>query len=374
MGVKSRLKKYIKEDRPSRLKTFVSSHDVELDDVKLSGGQNVLHFCASFGSGDMLRCLLRLECQAAAADRDGNLPLHLAILRALSCECSEAEDIFSTMVKPLQQAYPLGEDVENRQGQTAHDLLVLLKGKIRKKKKAVEKGQKDEERLLQEEDQRWRQKLEEECLFEYQDQLPRYSGEDDDYCFSHATQSFDRWSEQVQEEYSRRKQTSQRHTFWRDRRKKQFTDPRAPTTEQSSSSQKETHAEKLKRAREEMRKRYKPVSLEKSNSGLVIKKQRYEKKFKQVIASLSGKSLTFGCIPWPHVDVNLVVSVLFCDIPDKSSEAYRKYLRSQQVRWHPDKFTQKFGEHLHTDHAPKIMGRVKAISQILNKLESERMK
>ena len=46
--------------------------------------------------------------------------------------------VLSTLVKPLQQAYPLGHDVENRRGDTAHDLLVLLKDKIKKSKRTSE--------------------------------------------------------------------------------------------------------------------------------------------------------------------------------------------------------------------------------------------
>ncbi|GFS22842.1 NF-kappa-B inhibitor-like protein 1 [Elysia marginata] len=371
MGVKARLKKYIQEDRPLRLKSFVSSHDIDLDGVKLSHGQNVLHFCASYGSGDMLRCLLRLDCDAAVTDKDRNLPLHLALLRALGCEqVVEAEEVYSTVVKPLQQAHPLGQDIENRQGQTALDLLVHLKDKIKKGKRTLERKQIDAERLSQEEDERWRQKLEEESLFEYEDHLPRYSGKDDDFYSSSGTPSFDRWSEQIREEYSRKSQRQhQHHTFRRDKTKGKRNGSGASSNKQSNSSQEDEGAERLKKAREEMRKRFKALpSPEKSPSGLLLKKQRYERKFTQLLGNLSGKSLTFGCIPWPHMDLNVVASVLFCDIPDKSSEAYRKYLRSQQVRWHPDKFTQKFGEHLHCDHIPKIMARVKAISQLLNKL------
>ena len=185
--------------------------------------------------------------------------------------------------------------------------------------------------------------------------------------------SFGRWSEQIQEEYSKKRE-HHHHTFWRDKKGGRQKDHGASSNKQASSSLGDEQAEKLKRAREEMRKRFKPIPPEKTKSGLLLKKQFYEKKFTQLLGNLRGKMLTFRCIPWPHVDVNSVASVLFCDISDKSSDVYRKYLRSQQVRWHPDKFTQKFGEYLHHDHVPKIMARVKAISQLLNKLESERTK
>ncbi|GFO46563.1 NF-kappa-b inhibitor-like protein 1 [Plakobranchus ocellatus] len=169
-----------------------------------------------------------------------------------------------------------------------------------------------------------------------------------------------------------RKRKSQQHIFWRDKKARHDSASNASSSNRENPHTHDDEGEKLKRAREEMQKRYKPVHLEKTVSRLLVRKQRYEKKFAQLLSNLSGKSLTFACIPWPHVDVNCVADVLFCDLPQKKGVAYRKYLRSQQVRWHPDKFTQKFGEHLHPDHAPKIMARVKTLSQLLNRLESER--
>ncbi|RUS91897.1 hypothetical protein EGW08_000299 [Elysia chlorotica] len=372
MGLRTRLCRYIKDDRPLKLKSYVSSRDIDLDKVKLRHGQKILHYCALFGSGDMLRCLLRFECDATVSDKDGNLPLHVALQRALSSGLIEAESIFSSVVKPLQQAYPLGQDVENRRGDTAHDLLVLLKDKIKKGRRTSERKQQEDAKLTQDEEERWRRKLEEESLFEYEDQLPRYSAEDDDLFQGREAPSFDRWSDQIQEEFSR-KRRQQNQTFWRDKTGDHQANCRGTSTSRpAKSSQDGEQAEKLKRAREEMRKRFKPVPPEKTQSSLLVKKQRYERKFSQLLASLRGKTLTFRCIPWPHADLNSVADVLLCDVPDKSSEAYRKYLRSQRVRWHPDKFTQKFGEHLHGDHVVKIMARVKAISQLLNRLDSER--
>ena len=167
----------------------------------------------------------------------------------------------------------------------------------------------------------------------------------------------------------------QNHTFERYKKKIREQARRdASSSKPQKSSREDQEAEKLRQAREEMRKRFKVESAEKTLSSLQLRKQRYEKKFTHLLSNLSGKTLTFGCIPWPHSDLNQVTKILLCDIADKRSDAYRKYLRSQQVRWHPDKFTQKFGDHLHPDHTPKIMARVKAISQLLNKLDSERTK
>ena len=55
MRVRGKICKYIKQDRPQRLKDFVCADDIDLDRVKLRRDQTVLHVCASYGSGDMLR-------------------------------------------------------------------------------------------------------------------------------------------------------------------------------------------------------------------------------------------------------------------------------------------------------------------------------
>ncbi|GFO39833.1 nuclear factor of kappa light polypeptide gene enhancer in b-cells inhibitor-like 1 [Plakobranchus ocellatus] len=180
MGLKNRIRGFIKEDRPLKLKSYISSHDVDLDSLNFGRGQRALHLCALYGSGEMLRCLLRLECDAAAVDKDGNLPLHLALQRALHGHQAEAENLLHDLVRPLQQAYPLGQDVENRHCETGHDMLISLRHKIKMYNQSKEQQRREAEKSSEEENERWRRRLEEESLFEYAEQLPRYSADDDD--------------------------------------------------------------------------------------------------------------------------------------------------------------------------------------------------
>ena len=49
----------------------------------------------------------------------------------------------------------------------------------------------------------------------------------------------------------------------------------------------------------------------------------------------------------------------------------KKRLRLEQMRWHPDKFTGKFGGRLDSKDREKILARVTQTSQLLNALAAE---
>jgi hypothetical protein len=44
-----KLKKYIKEDRPSRFKSFVRKRAIDVCDIQLNKGQNLLHYTCKYG-------------------------------------------------------------------------------------------------------------------------------------------------------------------------------------------------------------------------------------------------------------------------------------------------------------------------------------
>lgn len=97
-------------------------------------------------------------------------------------------------------------------------------------------------------------------------------------------------------------------------------------------------------------------------------RKTYEERFQAVLKDKSGKKLSFGDIPWPsRGSLESVDEVLFGDKNDWSIPALKKYVREQQVRWHPDKFLQKFIDKIAPKSFEKVMERVKEISQALNK-------
>jgi len=99
------------------------------------------------------------------------------------------------------------------------------------------------------------------------------------------------------------------------------------------------------------------------------KRMKYEERYKSVLGS--GKAgLTFADIPWPSKQGEAMdISVLF-DKMETGGDEYKKYLRDQQIRWHPDKFMQRFGARVDISDKDKILARVTVLSQKLNQLKS----
>ncbi|KAI8771305.1 NF-kappa-B inhibitor protein 1 [Biomphalaria glabrata] len=366
MGVRAKLKSFIKDDRPVTLQNYVSSHDVKLTKFKFSRQRNIVHYCSEIGSPEMLRVILKLCHKVNIQDKDGNLPLHLALYRGLQEDVLVARETLLDIVTPLLQAYSLGQDVENKYGETGYDLLQKLKKKIKSADAQTKKTVNETPDSEDGEDEKWRKKLAEEAEFEYEEQLTRYDcGEE--YEDTSTKETFDQFTERIRNEHAAKATRDRQHIFWRDRKRKLESDD---SSEKTKKPHKESEDEKLKAAREQMKKNFKPgveVKLNRYKS----QKENYERKFSYLLGHLAGKTLTFGCIPWPCLDLTILGDILFSDFEDKQGPDYRKYLRSQQVRWHPDKFTQKFKDYMHPDHVTKIMGKVKAISQFLNKLSSD---
>ena len=62
---------------------------------------------------------------------------------------------------------------------------------------------------------------------------------------------------------------------------------------------------------------------------------------------------------------------LLCDLNQSDKKTLKKYLRDQQIRWHPDKFVQKCGNLLKEPEKDKILKRVNLVSQELNRIMDE---
>ena len=78
--------------------------------------------------------------------------------------------------------------------------------------------------------------------------------------------------------------------------------------------------------------------------------------------------LGYSDIPWPFdKGVTDMEQFLFGGM-DRQSEEYTKYVKVQQVRWHPDRFLQKCGDRLKEGEKDRIINRVNEISQVLNAL------
>lgn len=84
-----------------------------------------------------------------------------------------------------------------------------------------------------------------------------------------------------------------------------------------------------------------------------------------------GSLWRFGDVPWPCPgggDPEAMAAALVARGPPLEEQgALRRYLRVQQVRWHPDRFLQRFRSQIETWELGRVMGAVTALSQALNR-------
>ena len=104
-------------------------------------------------------------------------------------------------------------------------------------------------------------------------------------------------------------------------------------------------------------------------------KLRYEKKL-AAFEENKAEIITYDDIPWPGSTDNTehMVAVLVGDRSKLSTDELKKYLKTQQRTWHPDKFVQKFGRRLKDSEREKILEKVKELSQALNKAGEDEKK
>nr|KAG5712106.1 hypothetical protein BaRGS_020832 [Batillaria attramentaria] len=126
--------------------------------------------------------------------------------------------------------------------------------------------------------------------------------------------------------------------------------------------------EELRKARAKMQEAYRLQEEKEKQAQYKKKRTAYETNYQTVLTDESGLVLGFRDIPWPSKgSIESVMDVLFCDLGIKCKTALKKYVKQQQVRWHPDKFLQKFGERIEEQSKDKVLERVKQISQAINK-------
>lgn len=84
-----------------------------------------------------------------------------------------------------------------------------------------------------------------------------------------------------------------------------------------------------------------------------------------------GSLWRFGDVPWPCPgggDPEAMAAALVARGPPLEEQgALKRYLRVQQVRWHPDRFLQRFRSQIETWELGRVMGAVTALSQALNR-------
>ena len=145
-------------------------------------------------------------------------------------------------------------------------------------------------------------------------------------------------------------------------------------SEQKSKRQKTGLSEEAKRQfeanlKQEYEQEQKQRKEQSSQAALDLKRQ-HEEQCETIFSGKLGKKLSYRTVPWPHKpggSVQDVEQFLFIGLT-KGSEEYKKHLKTQRIRWHPDRFVQKVGQHLKDTDREKILEKVNQISQLLNSI------
>lgn len=355
-----KLKNYIKDGRPLKLKRLTKKHGINLTDVKLEKKQqSLLHYCCKHGNQVILRYLLDSGLDPCLPDTDGNIPLHLSLKTAI--ENPQLNTVYSELILPQIEEFPELLEIPDHDGISCRTLLDLL---VEQKQPTY--TQQDEYEDDSEDD--WARKLAEEFNYENEESMGYNEQGNDDY---YGGETYDEWAERISKEFHRKRQFYYSKLL----NEPQSKGEPAEGSKEKEKLEREKENEKLEKEREEMRLRYEHHQKIAKEQRLIKKRLEYEEKFKQLYSKKHTNEIGFDDIPWPFKDDVKEISVLlFCGgtINSIGNKAfYQKYLKEQKIRWHPDKFLQKLGAVLKQTDKEQILNKVKIISQEINKLCEE---
>ena len=145
--------------------------------------------------------------------------------------------------------------------------------------------------------------------------------------------------------------------------------------DEADKARKEAFQRKLEKEHNEYIERIKQARKEKEIKCMLELKETYELQCKKLFSeSKNIKNIGYSDIPWPYqkeTGIKGMKDFLLCNVNQSDTKNLKKYLRDQQVRWHPDKFVQKCGHLLNENQKEKIMKRVNQVSQELNRVIDE---
>jgi len=82
--------------------------------------------------------------------------------------------------------------------------------------------------------------------------------------------------------------------------------------------------------------------------------------------------VTYEDVPWPEHKAPQDILRWLCR-KGQPAEEMAAVVRVQQLRWHPDRFTQALGSRIKPADAGRIMERVKSNAQFLNLVKQKRV-
>lgn len=335
--VRSLFKKY----EPSYLTAFVDRK-----------GRTPLHACCLLGDDAIMRLLLKKGADVGVQDSDGNTPIHFALKYAIQTMRFHA---FNDLIVPLLKACTCSRhvlDIENNEGKTPREYLTVLKRAYaqRREEEEAERKQRwqkeDEEMSTKKENLEWERKLQFEAS---QEDYSIYS--QGDY-LENTQESYDEWVERIVRERRRKTESSKQQKTDRNRQQKQ---------------QEQKARERTKELEKEHEAYVTRMSIQRQKLKLSSSLTDYEKRCQEIFHNDATSRLKYFDLPWPFEgDTKQMIDLVVKWSELKSKEERKKFLKDQQVRWHPDKFLQKCGNRLHVEDREQIIEQVKELSQEIN--------
>ncbi|XP_020829719.1 NF-kappa-B inhibitor-like protein 1 isoform X2 [Phascolarctos cinereus] len=341
-----RFRRYLSRGRLSKAQSLFLRHPrLDID----AGEPPPLHRSCARHDAPALRLLLCLGADPTHQDRHGNTALHAA--------AQQGPSAYKDFFLPLMTQCPTAMKMKNKQGETPGELL----GWESPPEPSVESEEEEEEAYRERE---WRQKLQEELEDEWQEMLGRFEGDEDATLDTPEPESFSAWTERLAREHAQKRRQQQAT--------KRARHPKCPSASCRSWQQQEKECrlfqERAQAKEEELREsRARRTQEDRGHCGGDCNRTK-------PMGDLRKGGHTLWCfkdIPWPCLggrDPEAMAAALVARGPPPTDRgALRKYLRAQQVQWHPDRFLQRFGCQIEAREREKVMEIVTALSQALNR-------
>ena len=176
-------------------------------------------------------------------------------------------------------------------------------------------------------------------------------------------ETYDNWADKLSEQYRSKHQRHQQYCF-----RPRPSSTKAPSTHPSADDKQREFIRNMQKEHQEYIKRTAEMRKVEKCKSLQVK---YEKKFEEICqADDRNSKLSYKDVPWPvhHKDGFSLEDVVLSNVDKADKSLLKRSLRDQQVRWHPDRFMQKFGERLEDCDRERILKKVNTISQELNQI------
>jgi len=338
------------DDRRKKLSKYIKKEDIPLNSILNSKGEKMVHICCREGACDCLEYLVRSGARVNLVDKSGNLPIHNAIQYCMENYSTQLE---SDLVSYLLTYSTSLLNIQNNKGVSARQLLETLEtmkqnGRDRNDDNysTIKDSNSDDSSV---EDQRWEDKLRDECEAEYGGSFSRFEN-DADYLYDEPD-NFDAWADKIYASFS-------------ERRRKAY----APPTSKSKKISTSTTTNNSSSSSSKPKKRLGP-EINTAQSQINTEKLRQEKRLRKVQDQsnklfISSEEISLADLPYTGMTAHQIIDAMLGHCSGNKEEI-KKTIREEVRRWHPDKFRQKVGRRIEPGESEKVMEEVKRVAQAI---------